>query len=312
LRKISFIMVLVLIFACMFSFAMPVFADPDKKAVAQYGTPKPLANGVYDEIWNTCEGYFTTNIYQDGERLTDTVSEWRMMWDENKMYFLAIVTDSELNSNNETFWQNDCTQLFIDFANSQDFDAYSYEGTTDALGIRYAFPGVLQSPDNFLIELMGGGGYLDTDDPLYIAIDHDVQTTATGFVQQYSFDPRLYCATFKLEAGSKGGVDFINDDSMKDSDVRDVLYHWSVEGDTWGSPTNLSVFELAEKVEAPVVVEEPAVEPAAESAPVVAAVVESAPAPVVPQTGDSTMILMFALVIVSAIVTTKAVKHSKS
>ena len=277
--------------------ALGVSADPDKKATVSYGTA--VIDAEIDSIWNSVEGYKTTNVYQDAERLTDTVSEWKMMWDENKMYFLIVVTDSQINSQNETFWQNDCTQLFISFNIWENFDMEDYDQTTNSLGIRWAVPGVLQEPDNFLVECMGGGGYLDQDDPLYLGIERAFKLTATGFIQEYAFDPRLYCSTFKLEAGQKGGVDFINDDSMAGSEKRDVLYHWSVEGDTWSRPENLSVFELAPK---PAVVEEPAATPPAEARaapPPEAAPAAPAPAPAAPAapTSDSMacLLALFAL-----------------
>ena len=290
MRKVSlFILVIAILFNVL---AFNVSADPDKKAIVSYGTA--VIDGVIDDVWNSVAGYKTTNIYRDGDRLTDTVSEWKMMWDENRMYIIAIITDSEINSQNETFWQNDCTQLFISFSISDNFADERYDGSTESLGIRWAVEGALKEPDNFLVECMGGGGYLDQDDPLYLGIERAFKLTPTGYIQEYAFDPRKYCPSFKLEAGQKGGVDFINDDSMAGSDKRDVLYHWSVEGDTWGRPEHLSVFELAPKPAAP----PPVVEEVA--APVVAAPVAEvvAPAPVaqsvpsVPSTGGSIMLFL--------------------
>jgi len=243
MRKVSLFILVLAILMSVLSFN--VSADPDKKAIVSYGTP--VIDAEIDEIWNSVEGYKTTNIYQDAERLTDTVSEWKMMWDENRMYILAVVTDSEINSQNETFWQNDCTQLFISFSIWEDFDIEEYDGSTDSLGIRWAVPGVLQEPDNFLIQLMGSGDYLEQDDPLYLEVERAFKITDTGYIQEYAFDPRKYCSSFKLEAGQRGGADFIIDDSMKDSPIRDVLYHLSIDGDTWIRPENLTTFELAAK-----------------------------------------------------------------
>lgn len=293
MRKICLFMAALIILSGVLSVC--VSADPDKKAIVSYGTA--VIDGEIDEAWNAAEGYKTTNIYQDAERLTDTVSEWKMMWDENRMYVLAVITDSEVNSQNETFWQNDCTQLFISFSISEDFDIEEYDGSTNSLGIRYAVEGVLTAPDTFLVECMGGGDYLEQDDPLYIGIEHTWKLTPTGYVMEYAFDPRQYCDTFKLEAGQKGGVDFINDDSMAESDIRDVLYHWSVEGDTWTRPEHLSVFELAAKPELPPepepepVIDETAVGGGDENVHTPAA--ETTPTPVsAPVTGDSIAVLI--------------------
>jgi len=291
------------------AFSLGVSADPDKKAIVSYGTP--VIDAEIDEIWNSVEGYKTTNIYQDAERLTDTVSEWKMMWDEDRLYFLIVVTDSEVNSQNETFWQNDCTQLFISFNIWEDFDIEDYDGTTNSLGIRWAVPGVLQEPDNFLIQLMGSSDYLEQDDPLYLEVERAFKLTDTGYIQEYGFDPRKYCPDFKLEAGQKGGVDFINDDSMADSDKRDVLYHWSVEGDTWGRPEHLSVFELAPKPEPPPPEETPA-DVGGTEAQAPAAVPETpASPPAAPTTGDFTLAVIFAAFAACAAIAAIAKKKRK-
>jgi len=316
MRKISLFLAILMILTVVFS--VSVSADPDKKAIVSYGTA--IIDGEIDEIWNSVEGYKTTNIYRDGERLTDTVSEWKMMWDENRMYVIAIVTDSELNSQNETFWQNDCTQLFISFNIWENFEDEEYDGTTNSLGIRYAVEGVLTHPDTFLVQLMGSGEYLDQDDPLYLDIERAWKITPTGYVMEYSFDPRKYCDTFKLEAGQKGGVDFINDDSMAGSDKRDVLYHWSVEGDTWGRPEHLSLYELAPKPEPPPepdpVVDETAAGggEAADIEIAVAPVVAAPAAPVAPapKTSDTFSIFAVILLISAGIVLINSQKRQKN
>ncbi|MHB1152472.1 MAG: sugar-binding protein [Eubacteriales bacterium] len=284
--------------------SISIHADPDKSINAEYGTP--IIDGVVDDIWNKCTGALTTNIYQGADRITDTVSEWKMMWDENKIYILVQVKDKEINSNNMTFWQNDCTQLFIDLVNSKDFDTYDYDGTGEQLGVRWSVPGLLEVPDNFLVEFLGGGGYyLETDEPLYLAFEKAMVIGGEGFIQEYSFDPRLFYTDFKLQAGTQGGVDFINDDSIAGSDIRDILFHWSVDGDTWSNPQNLSVFTLAEKKDdpAPAAVE---AAPAQEAAPTQEAAPVSAP-----QTSDMGMGLFALAALASGCSIINRIKKSK-
>ncbi len=302
--KIFKILSMVLIMATLvLTFSISIHADPDKSINVEYGTP--IIDGVVDDIWSKCTGAFTTNIYQGADRITDTVSEWKMMWDENKIYILIQVKDKEINSNNMTFWQNDCTQLFIDLVNSKDFDTYDYGGIGEQLGVRWAVPGLLEEPDNFLIEFSGGGGYLDSDDPLYLAFEKAMVIGGEGFIQEYSFDPRLFYKDFKLQAGTQGGVDFINDDSIAGSDIRDILFHWSDEGNTWSSPDNLSVFTLVEKKDdpAPVAVE---ADPAQEAAPAQEAVPVSAP-----QTSDMGMLVFVLAALVSGVGIIKGNKSKK-
>lgn len=75
--KFKFLSMILIMAVLILTLSISVHADPDKSINAEYGTPK--IDGAVDDIWNKCTGVLTTNIYGGGERITDTVSEWKMM-----------------------------------------------------------------------------------------------------------------------------------------------------------------------------------------------------------------------------------------
>ena len=238
------ILTLSLLLAVVFTLlAIPAAADGNEITVV-YG--KPVVDAVVDDIWANAPGYKTLNSYQGAEVTSDTVSEWKFMWNEERMYVLIVVTDSQLNAQNGTYWQNDCTQFFIDFEHSSDFANYRYENFGAALGIRNCWEGgLLTPPDSFVIEALGQGYSFEEGEDEYDHVEKAQKTVDTGYIIEYSFDPTLFWPDFKLEAGAQGGMDFCNDDSLEGSTKRDNLFVYSKGGDTWGNPKNLSTFTLA-------------------------------------------------------------------
>lgn len=225
--------------------SVPVFADGNEITVV-YG--KPTVDAVVDDIWKNAPGYKTLNSYQGAEVTSDTVSEWKFMWNEERFYVLIVVTDSQLNAQNATYWQNDCTQFFIDFEHSSNFADYSYENFGAAIGIRNCWEGgILTPPESFVVEALGQGYLFEEGEDEYDHMEKAQKTTDSGYIIEYSFNPTLFWPDFKLEAGQQGGIDFCNDDSLEGSVKRDNLFVYSKGGDTWGNPKNLSTFTLASK-----------------------------------------------------------------
>jgi len=237
---LSIIMVLI----CMI-LSVPIYAEENGVTVV-YGTP--TVDAVIDDVWESVPGYKTLNSYGGAPVTSDTLSEWKFMWDEERFYVLIVVTDSQLNAQNATYWQNDCTQLFIDFEHSSDFGNYSYENFGAAIGIRNCWEGgILTPPESFVIEALGQNYIFEEGEDEYDQVEKAQKTVDNGYIIEYSFKPTLYWSDFKMESGQQGGIDFCNDDSLEGSDKRDNLFTFSKNGDTWGNPKNLITFTLADK-----------------------------------------------------------------
>jgi hypothetical protein len=246
--KKSYLIFSLLIVLMIVVLAVPVFADGNEVIVV-YGKPK--IDAVVDDIWQSVPSYKTLNVFSASGDISDTVSEWRFMWNEERLSVLIVVTDSQLNAQNATYWQNDCTQLFIDFEHSSNFSDYTYENFGAALGIRNCWEGgILTPPDSFVVEALGTGYQYEEGETEYDHIEKAQKTTNTGYIIEYSFDPTLFWPDFNLKAGQQGGIDFCNDDSFEGSTVRDVLFVYSKGGETWSKPNNLSTFTLAAKDQA--------------------------------------------------------------
>lgn len=84
-------------------------------ATAKYGTP--VIDAEIDDIWETTEEITTETVVMGS--LENAKAKVRVLWDENALYVLAIVTDPVLNKDNANPWEQDSFEIFIDENNAK-------------------------------------------------------------------------------------------------------------------------------------------------------------------------------------------------
>ena len=77
-----------------------IFACLGTSATANFGyvytAPKgtPILDGEIDDVWNSSEWTTVDNPW-DGVRDTDSIMRIKLLWDEDYLYFLAVVHDTQ-------------------------------------------------------------------------------------------------------------------------------------------------------------------------------------------------------------------------
>lgn len=101
--------------------------DPDKyieenaphsedanQAEAQYGTP--VIDGTVDSIWNGAQTMPINRYQLAWQGATGTA---KALWDDQNLYVLIQVSDSQLNKANENAWEQDSVEVFLDQNNGK-------------------------------------------------------------------------------------------------------------------------------------------------------------------------------------------------
>ena len=86
----------------------PDFVIIPDKVTAAFGSPH--IDGVIDDCWKTAE-VIKPDIYSAA---SDVKVKHRIMWDDNALYFLTEVQDSNLDKTNTTTYQQDSVEYFLD------------------------------------------------------------------------------------------------------------------------------------------------------------------------------------------------------
>ncbi len=124
-------------------------------ATAKYG--KPIVDGTIDEVWKATEET-STDVVVFGS-LQNAKATARMLWDEEYLYVLAVITDPVLNKENNNPWEHDSFEIFIDENNEK---ATSYQEDDSQFRVNYLneqLYGTGASPERFktVVKLIEGG-----------------------------------------------------------------------------------------------------------------------------------------------------------
>jgi len=83
-------------------------------------------DGTIDAAWSTATSYSCNNVASGTvSGASDLSGSFKLLWDANKLYLLAQVTDNIVNDNYLAPWQNDGIELFLDINHDK---ATSYQG----------------------------------------------------------------------------------------------------------------------------------------------------------------------------------------
>jgi len=87
--------------------------NQDGRMVAVFGTP--VIDGKIDEIWDLAPA--VTPRYISGD--TDTTASFKALWDDNALYILAVVKDSDLSAKSDNPPHQDSMEIFLDENNDK-------------------------------------------------------------------------------------------------------------------------------------------------------------------------------------------------
>lgn len=93
--------------------------DEEGRAVAVYGTP--VIDGTIDPIWEKSGIIIPDKLSSSNVQAT---GQFRLLWDDNALYTLYIVTDPDLNKDSSNAYEQDSVEIFLDEANDK---AASYQ-----------------------------------------------------------------------------------------------------------------------------------------------------------------------------------------
>ncbi|MHB8130526.1 MAG: sugar-binding protein, partial [Mobilitalea sp.] len=97
----------------------PEAFDTEGRVVAMYGTPS--IDGTIDDAWKAA-GTVIPTVLSSSNVLT--TGEFHVLWDDNALYSLFIVTDSVLNKASVNTYEQDSIEVFLDELNDK---AISYQ-----------------------------------------------------------------------------------------------------------------------------------------------------------------------------------------
>lgn len=88
--------------------------DSEGRVVAVYGTP--LIDGVIDPIWDKAGAVIPEKLSSQNVQAR---GEFKLLWDDNALYTLYIVTDPVLNKASGNAYEQDSVEIFLDEENDK-------------------------------------------------------------------------------------------------------------------------------------------------------------------------------------------------
>lgn len=202
---------------------------------AQFQIPRakiaPVIDGQMDPAWDYAARDSIVHIFTDESSPTnkeDFSAEFRMLWDDNNIYLLALVTDDIISTSHADYWQNDVLQIYIDGQNEKN-EQYDLND----LQFFYVFNGGgtfgVYSPNV-------SSEFSETD---FLNCQFASSETDNGYIYEVALsitDLSNHLA-LNAEAGNQFGLDIAIGDN--DSSQRDHLLIWNSPGDDpeyWAKP----------------------------------------------------------------------------
>jgi len=200
--------------------------------IPQVGFPKPILDGVMDDVWLYSTEQLIT-ITNDGAEPTspaDCSGSWWALWEPEYLYLLVQVNDEALvqDSDPSQGWLDDRIEIFLDGDNSKDA---ATDGSND---YQYCFRwnhGEVEIP----VEWYLSPGSLQ-------GVEYGVTTTDSGYIVEIKL-PWSTMIGGLAQLDQLIGIDVAIDDDDDGGDVdTQVSWYMAVDG---GSPHNPSVWGTA-------------------------------------------------------------------
>lgn len=117
--------------------------DFDGVKIMKAGTPVTI-DGQVDAIWANAMEYSLNHKILTVDNAADLSAKVKVLYDDEKLYFLYEVTDNTLLAASNNFWENDAIEIYIDGNNDK---ATSYDANDFQFVIRYDASSILEGHD---------------------------------------------------------------------------------------------------------------------------------------------------------------------
>jgi hypothetical protein len=193
-------------------------------STAQFASTKPVIDAVIDEIWAKTPAQEGT---VPGDNWTDGCANGytKILWDEDYVYFLAVITDSTLDVDHES--TSNSVDFWMSETNSQDPDGFNAEGDW-----------------HLAVGSYGAASYYIGNEALPGAAEYE--TAVDG--NTYIIEARIpwQTAGFNAATGHVIGYNVSINDDWEDDATRDAWISWQDYNGApyWGNTAALNTVEL--------------------------------------------------------------------
>ncbi len=203
--------------------------DPDKyieenkpdtteanRGTAKYGTP--VIDGEMDEIWNETE-VLQINRYQMA--WNGAAGTGRVLWDENNLYVLIHVNDTELDKGSPNSWEQDSIEVFVDENNTK---TTYYEADDGQYRVNY------ENETSF------------NPDSIREGFESAVKVSGTS----YTVEVKIPFRSITPEAGTEIGFDLQINDGRNGSRISIATWN-GITGNGWQDPSVFGILALVKE-----------------------------------------------------------------
>lgn len=211
-----------------FSSVITTFNYPTTNTYNAYKVNQINIDGLIDSTWLFIDSIVLTQALRG---MPQDLSSFKMAWNDEYLYLLLTVTDTEREINTLEPWNGDCASLFFDMDN---VDVSTMDNITDkGVWMIKAMPNA-----NFFDTLTRGNGYLSASEPYTSAYNwntwesetrREINLTANGYIIEYAIPWSLLSDNFTPLNNEIFGFDItVSDDTLANNEhFRSHLIGWA-------------------------------------------------------------------------------------
>lgn len=196
-----------------------------------------VIDGYIDEIWDYVDEMVLDRFSIEGD--TTASGYAKMLWDDENLYAIVVITDTTKNNETEALHTEDCLEVFIDLDNKK----------TTSYSEHNQF--------RFLYDIISPIGMRNLENISDNATDYIEITGREPNDTQYIYEFKINYKIgidFKLTENMEIGIDFGYDDNTKGDGVRTAALSWNAEGDVPSNPSFMGTIKLINEEAMPIAV----------------------------------------------------------
>ena len=272
--------------------AMPALAQHQITITAPKGTPAAI-DGVLDDVYSD---FIALDFVNNPNGANGKAA---VAWDDDNLYFYVMANDTTPFHDNETDWQTDNVEFFVDWNNNRGFSIDNDDEPFWQARI-HSKPGI----NDFGITAHANGRWNPEDFHAinYVVVPQSGSDLTNGYIIEAAFPKSAVEGGMTLTEGKILGFDITISDAHDDFDRYSTAFFFDhgehgMGDDMWQNPEVLkALLVLGAAPAAPVVEEAPAATPDEAPAPAPA---QAAPAPA-PRTADPITLIALGSIISAA------------